>query len=207
MNKKAPKKCLMEGYVGVKFNAVQRAKRAPFDVRAFYPAFRRVCERLKENDMTCANAGNLSVRHQDGLIVTSTGSNLGCLEKNELVFIDQCNADEEKVFYYGPIKPSSETIMHWLIYQKRPEALAIIHAHDEFATCSKLLEGRVHETGCEKPYGSVELARTAIETFERAERIIVLKNHGYVAVGNSLDEACDLVVATHLKLSSASPST
>jgi ribulose-5-phosphate 4-epimerase/fuculose-1-phosphate aldolase len=90
--------------------------------------------------------------------------------------------------------------MHWLIYRNRQEAEAIIHAHDEFATRPELLVGVVEESEREEPYGTVELARMAIATFRRAERIIVLQNHGYVAIGPDLDRTCDLVVDTHSKL-------
>jgi ribulose-5-phosphate 4-epimerase/fuculose-1-phosphate aldolase len=37
-------------------------------------------------------------------------------------------------------------------------------------------------------------------TFLKADSIIVLKNHGYVAVGANLYEAVDLVISTHLKI-------
>jgi len=63
-----------------------------------------------------------------------------------------------------------------------------------------LLAGQVEESKREEPYGTIELARMAIETFQRAERIIVLKNHGYIAIGPDLDRTCGLVVETHLML-------
>ena len=114
--------------------------------------------------------------------------------------MDYCDAETEFVSYKGPVNPSSESIMHGLIYQKRPEAQSIIHAHDEFATRPELLEGEIEESEREEPYGTVELAQMAISTFRRAESIIVLKNHGYVSVGNDLDSACDLIINTHMKL-------
>jgi ribulose-5-phosphate 4-epimerase/fuculose-1-phosphate aldolase len=90
--------------------------------------------------------------------------------------------------------------MHWLIYKNRPEAYAIIHAHDEFATRPELLVGEVEESEREEPYGTLELAHMAIATFRQDRRIIVLKNHGYVAIGPDLNRTCDLIVDTHLKL-------
>jgi ribulose-5-phosphate 4-epimerase/fuculose-1-phosphate aldolase len=90
--------------------------------------------------------------------------------------------------------------MHWLIYGDRPEARAIIHAHDEIATRPELIAGQIQQSDHEAPYGTLELARAAIKTFRRAEAIIVLKNHGYVAIAPTLNKGCDLVVATHLRL-------
>jgi L-fuculose-phosphate aldolase len=159
--------------------------------------------------MTPANAGNLSVRFGDGFFISASGSNLGCIEKTELALVERCDVKAEHVLYHGTLEPSSESIMHWLIYRDRPEAQAIIHAHDEYATRPELLAGKVEESEREEPveesereepYGTIELARMAIATFGRAERIIVLKNHGYVAIGPDLDRTCDLVVKTHQRL-------
>ena len=200
MNQVQGKKKLMDGYVGVKFRAIQCSEEVPPETSGFYTLFKRICDRLKVHDMTPANAGNLSIRYRDGLIITASGSNLGNFEENELIFVKKCRVEDELVLYHGPIKPSSESIMHWLIYKKRPEAAAVIHAHDEFATCSELLVGEIEESNREESYGSVELANMAIEMFSRAEKIFVLKNHGYIAVGPDLDSTSDLVVDTHLRL-------
>lgn len=200
MNNDNQRKHLLDGYMGVKFQAIQCSDELPPEAADLYVLFKRTCDRLKTHHMTPANAGNSSIRHGDGLLISASGSNLGCLEKNELPFVEHCDLEAERVYYQGPIEPSSESIMHWLIYQNRPEARAIIHAHDEFATRPELLSGEVEESEREEPYGTIELARMAIATFQRAERIIVLKNHGYVAIGSDLDRTCDLVVDTHLKL-------
>jgi len=200
MNDFQKNKHLLEGYVGVKFHAVELSSALMSEAADLYGAFEAACNRLRSHGMTPANAGNLSVRHGAGFFISSSGCNLGCIEMEELIFVEKCDAEAEEVLYRGPSKPSSESIMHSLIYEHRPETGAIIHAHDEFATRPELLEGEVSETEREEAYGSIALARMAIETFKSKERIIVLKNHGYVAIGPYLHSACDLVVKTHLRL-------
>ena len=200
MNEDSKNKQLLDGYVGVKFNAVQRSTESTLETANVYPLFRRNCERLKAYHMTPANGGNISIRHGKGFIISASGSNLGCFEKDELTFVEQCDEKKESVIYHGQNKPSSESMMHWLIYKHRPDAHAIIHAHDEFATRPELLDGNVEESEREEPYGTIELAHMAIATFKQDTRIIVLKNHGYVAIGPDLDRTCDLVVDTHMKL-------
>ncbi len=194
------RKDLLNGYVGVKFRAVHCYQEMLPEAEGLYEGFKATGDRLSGYDMTPANGGNLSIRHGEGFVVTAAGCNLGCIEKDELIFVEQCDLASEEVFFRGPVDPSSESIMHWLIYRNRPESRVIIHAHDEFATRPELLKGRVEESRREEPYGTVELARMAIETFERAGQIIVLKNHGYVATGENLASTCDLVVETHLRL-------
>ena len=200
MNDGRQKKQLMNGYVGVKFQAVRVSEEIPLEAEGLYRVFKRICDRLRAYDMTPFNGGNVSTRYHDGFVISASGSNLGCIEKKELVLVEHCDEAAECVRYCGSIKPSSESIMHWLIYQNRPETQAIIHAHDEFATRPELLAGEVEESEREEPYGTIELARMAIATFQRAKRIIVLKDHGYVAIGSDLDKTCDLIIDTHLKL-------
>jgi len=190
-------KRLMEGYQGVKFKAIQLPGKPPVDITDYYPHFKSVCDRLRDNDMADANAGNVGVRYGAGFVITSTGSNLGSLEKDELVYVERCDLEAEEVYYFGSKEPSSETLMHWLIYSERPKTNAIMHAHDEVATRSELLSGRVEETEREEPYGSPALARMALEAFKKTKDIIVLKNHGYVAIGQDLMSACDLIINTH----------
>jgi len=193
-------KQLMEGYVGVKFHAERLSEELPPGVFDLYDAFARNCGRLREHGMTPANGGNLSIRHGDGFVISSSGCNLGCIEQEELIFVERCDLESEHAWYRGPINPSSETFMHWLIFRGYPEANAIVHAHDEFATRPELLEGEVEQSEREEPYGTIELAHMAIATFKRAKRIIVLKNHGYVAIGPDFDKVCDLIIETHLRL-------
>jgi L-fuculose-phosphate aldolase len=193
-------KQLLHGYVGVKFQAVQLSEEPILETADLYVLFRHSCDRLRAYHMTPANGGNVSIRRGNGFIISASGSNLGCFEEDELTFVEQCDVKKECVLYHGQNKPSSESIMHWLIYKNRHEAHAIIHAHDEFATRPELLAGDVEESEREEPYGTTELAHIAIATFKQDRRIIVLKNHGYVAIGPDLDRTCDLVVDTHLKL-------
>jgi L-fuculose-phosphate aldolase len=190
----------LNGYVGVKFRAVRRSESLPSSVEEPFAVFKRVCRRLRDHDMTPANGGNVSMRFGSGFLISSSGCNLGCIEEGELALVERCEIEAETVFYSGPCEPSSESIMHWMIYRSRPEAGAVIHAHDALATRPELLRGEVEESNREEPYGTIELARAAIDTFSRAECIIVLKNHGYVAVGPDLEKTCDRVVSTHLRL-------
>jgi len=193
-------KRLLDGYIGVKFKALQRSDELRPEAEDLYRVFKHTCDLLKAHHMTPANGGNVSTRFGEGFFISAAGCNLGCVEENELIFVERCDVEAECVLYDGPMEPSSESVMHWLIYGNRPEAQAIIHAHDDFATRPELLAGVVGESEREEPYGTIELARMAIETFQRAERIIVLKNHGYVAMGPDLERTCDLVVETHLRL-------
>jgi len=190
---------ILEGYVGVKFTPLRLSDRHPEWCFDLYPDFKSNADRLRENGMTPKNGGNMSVRCASGFAITASGCNLGIMETEEVIYVQDCSLSEKTVRFEGLRKPSSESFLHHMIYRSRPEALAVVHAHDP-ATAEVPLSDDLEETPREEPYGTVELARLAIETFRKDRTIIVLQNHGYVAVGRSLTEAVDTIISIHLNL-------
>jgi len=190
---------LLEGYVGVKYTAVCSSPERSAACVELHPLFRESGERLLAHDMTPANGGNMSQRHGSGFVITASGCNLGRIAEDELVLVVRCSIEDERVEYTGPRQPSSEAIMHWLIYRDHPSALAVLHAHDELATSSPVA-GDLPETPREEPYGTAALARLAAEVFARGHELIVLKNHGYVVIADDLARATEIVVRKHLEL-------
>lgn len=198
-----PEKELLEGYVGVKYDPVCLDSRLPEPVNALHPLFEACGRRLAEHHMAPANGGNMSVQVDDGLVVTTSGCNLGHVGPTELAWVRDCSLEGRTVHYRGPEKPSSEAMMHWLIQRDFPDAHAVVHAHDEMATSGRVVVD-LTETRREVPYGTVELARLAVEAFSGGALIIVLKNHGYVAYGPDLENATNVIVRKHLELASGS---
>ncbi len=191
---------ILDGYVGVKYRGVCTSHEMPAKCSELYELFRRCGDRLGEHNMTPANGGNLSTRcDENDMVITASGCNLGFIEPEEMALVTMCSLETESVTYEGPIAPSSEAMLHWLIYRDFPAAGAVVHAHDELATSSAVAE-HLAETPQEEPYGTVALASLAATTFDRGGDIIVLKNHGYVARGRDLEDATERVVRMHLKL-------
>ncbi len=190
---------LLEGYVGVKYTPHCLAKELPDGCAGMYAMFRQCGDKLLAHGMAPANGGNLSQRIKEGLVITSSGCNLGSIEQEELSWVESCSMEQEEVKYAGPERPSSEAMMHWLIYRDYPDAGAVVHAHDPAATSEEIMRS-LRETPREEPYGTAALARLAVETFRGGDNIIVLKNHGYVAQGSNLRTATELVVNMHLQL-------
>jgi len=95
--------------------------------------------------------------------------------------------------------------MHLAIYREKPEVNGIVHAHSPYATGFafsdkklKRLEGfgaikseYVKEVPYEKP-GSIELAEKAADAL-KDEDLVILKNHGVIATGETVEEACGLI--------------
>ncbi len=191
---------LLDGYVGVKFEPQRLPEPAPEELTSLWPHFRLAGKVLGSHGMAPLNGGNMSARLGQGFVVTASGSNLGILEPDELVYVDSADPVTGLVCFRGPGLPSSEAIMHAMVLRARPEAMAVIHAHDAALTPEAMARAGMVVTDREEPYGTIALAERALEAFSRAEDLIVLENHGYVCVGASLEAVVDRIVGTHLRL-------
>ncbi len=74
------------------------------------------------------SAGNISVRLEDGYLITPTNSSLGSLDPLRLARLD---ADFRP---RAGDKPSKEVFMHRAFYRARPDARAVVHLHSPMAT-------------------------------------------------------------------------
>lgn len=159
----------------------------------------RVAKRLYERRLISALAGNVSARPRGASYfwITPSGVFKGELGEDSLVKVDL-----EGSVLEGYLRPSVEWRMHALIYKRRDDVRAVVHAHNPVATAlSSLGEGvfaEIEESVLvgkvavvpPAPPGSLELAEmTADAIAERGASLVVLQRHGVVAVGRNLLEA------------------
>ena len=85
---------------------------------------------MNASGLNQGTSGNLSARCEDGFLITPSGMDYAGLSTNDIVWLDFDGNTR------GARKPSSEWRFHAAIYQHRPEANAVLHAHP--ASCSTL---------------------------------------------------------------------
>lgn len=107
--------------------------------------------------------GNLSIRAKDkgAFYITAKGVHKGDLHSEDIVRIDSVEMNKGLVNYIGKKEPSTETIIHALIYTQMPEVNAIVHGH---LTQEALDEWKNIIKKTDKPCacGTLELAQEAI---------------------------------------------
>lgn len=187
---------ILDGYIGIKFETICIDKNLPGSCEEYITSFKENGLRLLQYNMAPANGGNMSTRFQTGFLITASRCNLGCVEDDEITYVEEFSLENKLVKYRGCCPPSSETFLHGLLFNEKTEILSVIHAHDEIAT-SMSLSGVLDETEREEPYGTVELAQICLETIRKGNDLIVLKNHGYVAIGSSLTQNTDAIINMH----------
>jgi L-fuculose-phosphate aldolase len=151
--------------------------------------------RIYNNGMTTLSGGNLSVRDENKDIwITPAGIDKGKLQPTDIM----CVKNDGTVA--GKNKVSSEYPFHRLIYEKRNDINAIVHAHSP-ALVSFSITRQIPDTNiipqanriCGKvgyaPYalpGSDQLGRNIAATFAKGFNVVLLENHGVVTGGTDL---------------------
>jgi len=110
-----------------------------------------------------------------------------------------CDVARGSCQYLGASPPSSETLLHHLIYHRHPTVGAILHGHSPL-----LLEYAerldIPSTAVAHPYGTVQLAHAAVEMVGGATSFFNLKEHGFVALGKDCDDAGRTALAVYARL-------
>ncbi|MBT7902929.1 hypothetical protein HN587_03625 [Candidatus Woesearchaeota archaeon] len=128
--------------------------------------------------------GNISVSCGGGFLITAKKADKTNLGQNDLVYVTDVDVNCNLEIYQGKKEPSSESLMHYLIYLGRPDVGAIIHTHD----VNLLSMQNIPSTKVAYPCGTMELATEAIKFL--GEGVVVnLLNHGQIIVGKDLNIA------------------
>lgn len=153
-----------------------------------------------DRGLTVGSSGNLSVRTDDGWLMTPTNSCLGFLDPAKLSKVDA------KGNLLSGEKQTKESFLHLSVYEKRPDAGAIVHLHSTHSvavSCLADVDPRqpippitayyVMKIGnlVLLPYyapGDMALANAVKEVAAKSHAIL-LANHGPVVAGKDLESA------------------
>src|SRR3984893_4602385 len=91
------------------------------------------CRRMNELGINQGTSGNISLRHQDGMLITPTSVPSDQMRPEQIVFMRFAGS-----FAEGQ-KPSSEWRFHLDILRSRSEANAVVHAHPTYATILSIM--------------------------------------------------------------------
>src|SRR6202140_3048914 len=150
---------------------------------------------IHSRSFVVATDGNISVRLDSQRVLTSpTGMSKGMMIPDDLGITDLRGRKLS-----GRREPSSELAMHLLIYNRRPDVHAVVHAHPPTATAhaaagialnKALLSELIIALGCipVAPYGTpgTQELSDALEPMVQHYDAILLANHGAVTCGADL---------------------
>jgi len=181
----------------IRFNSIFVSDQAPRDPRI--EELKEWCERFQKNELTPEvqgnYTGNLSFRSGEGFVITASGlKSKENLTNDCFVYVKGCDEQSNTFYVEGRKQPSSETVMHYLIYKNHEEVNAVFHGHYDtiVANADKL---GLPVTKKEYESGTIELAKEVLKLLGD-KNLIALRNHGFVSLGGTMKEAGELALAT-----------
>ncbi|MDS9466084.1 aldolase [Paracoccus sp. MBLB3053] len=155
---------------------------------------------LFERGLTFGSSGNISIRLDDGWLMTPTGSSMGAIDPARISRLDM-----QGNLISGD-KPTKESFLHMAMYRQRPRAGAIVHLHSTHSVAVSCMHDIDHRNVMPPltayyvmrvgrlpliPYfapGDLDLAR-AVEEMASDHHAVLLANHGPVVAGKNLEDA------------------
>jgi L-fuculose-phosphate aldolase len=156
---------------------------------------------MNQSGLNRGTSGNLSLRHEDGMLITPSGVPYDELEPDAIVHVDARGEPR------GGMRPSSEWRFHLDIYRARPEAQAILHAHPVHCTALACLNrpmpafhymvavagGRDIRCAPYATFGTQALSDHVLHALE-GRRACLMANHGVLCFEATLPRALDLAL-------------
>ena len=181
----------------IRFNTVFVSDKIPSDTKIV--ELKDWSEKFQKNGLTPEiegnYTGNLSFRSKEGFVITASGlKSKESLSNDCFVYVKNYDEQRNTVYVEGRRQPSSEAVMHFLIYKAHKEVDAVFHGHsDAIIMNAEKLGFPVTEK--EHEPGTIELAKDVLRVLGD-KKLIVLKNHGFVSLGKTMKEAGELALAT-----------
>lgn len=160
----------------------------------------RLGQSLFRRGLTFGTSGNISVRVDDGWLMTPTNVSLDDLDPARLSRLDSAGLPS------GGDPPTKESFLHRVMYEERPDAAAVVHLHSTHSVAVSCLAdidsadvlppitayyvmrvGRLPLVPYFPP-GDVGLAE-AVRPLAGRHHAVLLANHGPVVAGTSLSAA------------------
>jgi ribulose-5-phosphate 4-epimerase/fuculose-1-phosphate aldolase len=160
----------------------------------------RLAKSMFDRGLTFGSSGNISVRTEDGWLMTPTGSTMGNLDPAKISKLDAAGN------HLSGDRPTKETFLHIAMYEERPKTGAVVHLHSTHSvavSCLADIDPRnvlppitayyVMKIGKLPlvpyfPPGDLDLAK-AVREMASDHHAVLLANHGPVVAGTSLEDA------------------
>ena len=165
----------------------------------------QTARKMSELGLVVGTAGNVSVQlyPESGerlMAITPSGVPYDCLTPEDIVV-----TDFEIEPLEGALPPSSESLLHARVYQRRPDVHAIVHTHSTYSSVLAVsgidlppvidevvvyVGGSIRVSQYGFP-GSPELADNVCDALSN-NKAAFIANHGAVTVGKTLEEALSI---------------
>ncbi len=168
-----------------------------------------VGRRLYAAGLVVAKSGNLSCRIDDQkILITGSGTSLGQLKESDMVKVNLANGETE-----GELQPSSELPLHAMVYKNFP-AKVVVHCHPPLINGYFAVVNSLKAMSFETKFylGDIPVVPQETPTVTdtapviaalKNNNLVVLKNHGTLAIADKFQEALSFTEALEEAVKSA----
>ena len=157
------------------------------DIRTIKEQICDVCHKMWQLGWVAANDGNVSAKLEDGtFLATPTGMSKSFITPEKLIRIDARGNVLEAA---EGLRPSSEIKMHLRCYEKRDDVWSVIHAHPPGATGFAVAHRSMDMYNMIEDVAAIASTTEvpdAIEPYLEEHDVMLLENHGALAVGGDV---------------------
>ncbi|CCN36261.1 L-fuculose phosphate aldolase [Vibrio nigripulchritudo SO65] len=169
--------------------------------RALRQSIIDACISMNSNGLNQGTSGNISVRYQDGILITPTSLPYDEMSAEDIVWMGFDGVIE------GDRVPSTEWRFHIDIMRQKQDVNAIVHAHPTACTTLSIMNRDIppihymvavaggHDIRCAEyaTFGVKALSNNALKALE-GRKACLLAHHGMIATAQSLDKAMWLAI-------------
>jgi L-fuculose-phosphate aldolase len=156
---------------------------------------------MNDSGINQGTSGNLSLRFEDGMLITPAGMDYAGLDPGDIVHVDARGAP------IGSRQPSSEWRFHLDIYRYRPDAATVLHAHPTYCAALACMNrpipafhymvavagGKDIRCAPYATFGSQALSDRVLEALID-RKACLLANHGMVCLESDPDKVLALAI-------------
>ncbi|EGU60583.1 L-fuculose-phosphate aldolase [Vibrio nigripulchritudo ATCC 27043] len=169
--------------------------------RALRQSIIDACISMNSNGLNQGTSGNISVRYQDGILITPTSLPYDEMSAEDIVWMGFDGVIE------GDRVPSTEWRFHIDIMRQKKDVNAIVHAHPTACTTLSIMNRDIppihymvavaggYDIRCAEyaTFGVKALSNNALKALE-GRKACLLAHHGMIATAQSLDKAMWLAI-------------
>ena len=142
--------------------------------------------------------GNMSFRVRGNKFIITASGIKDPSSRESFVTVSSVALNKKMVYAHGKRPPSSESMLHYVIYRKRKDVNAIFHGHyGKILRYSRELS--LPSTLKNEPYGTIELAKRVLDILDDHD-FLIMKDHGFISLGKDMDKAGGQVLRIYKKL-------
>lgn len=175
---------VVRNFITIKYNQKKKKGNINHIREMYFPHIKGIGAKLAEERLTSGKAGFIAIKISEGILTTSTTSEVGNLKPCDLTLVT--DVKKGMVYWIGDKAPTSEFPLVYEIFSATNKT-TLIHGH-----CSKITYNPKMEkylTNKYIPFGTWKTTGPILDVLSKYDGFAIMRLHGEIVLADSLEEA------------------